>query len=65
MCAQKRAYKAIMEHVELADRAQTDSRAFNFTLPTALKKEEEIIFLIQHNTPIHDIKTCGDNTIAN
>ena len=53
-----------MDHVELADRAQTDSRAFNFALPTALKNEEEIVFLIQHNTPIHDVQTCGDNVMA-
>ena len=53
-----------MDQVELADRAQTDSRAFNFPLPTTLKNDEEIIFLIQHNKPIHDAETCGDNAIA-
>ena len=53
-----------MEHIELADRAQTDSRAFDFALPTTLKNKKEIIFLVQHNTPIHDIETCGDNAIA-
>ena len=63
-CAQKRAYKAIMDNVELANRAQTDSRAFNYALPTTLKNKEEIIFLIQHNTPIHNVETCGDNAIA-
>ena len=53
-----------MDNVKLADRAQTDSRAFNFALPTTLRNEEEIIFLMQHNTPIHDVETCGDNVIV-
>lgn len=53
-----------MANTELADNAYTDSRAFNFTLPTALRNEEEIIFLIQQNTPTCNIKTCRDNVIA-
>ena len=53
-----------MDDVELADKVQTDSQAHNFTLPTALKSEEEIVFLIQQNMPIHDVKTCGNNAIA-
>ena len=53
-----------MDKVELADDIQTDSRAFNFALPTALRNKEEIIFLVQHNMPIHNVKTCGDNVIA-
>ena len=53
-----------MDNIELADQVQMDSWAHNLTLPTALKNEEEIIFLVQQNTPIHDVETCGDNTIA-
>ena len=62
--AQKRTYRAIMDNVEFADEVQTNSRAHNSALPTALKNEEEIVFLIQQNTPIQDVKTCGDNAIA-
>ena len=53
-----------MDCVELTNNVQTDSRAFNFALPTALKNQEEIIFLVQHNMPIHNVETCGDNAIA-
>ena len=53
-----------MDNIELANGAQTESRAFNFALPTALKNEEEIVFLVQHNMPIHNVETCGDNATA-
>ena len=53
-----------MDYVELANRTFTDSRAFNYALPSTLKNEEEIVFLIQHNMLIHDIKTFGDNAIS-
>ena len=53
-----------MDNVELADGAQTNSRAFNFALPTTLKNKEEIVFLVQHNTPIQDVENCGENAIA-
>ena len=64
MCAQKRSYCAIMDEVDLADEVHTDSQAHNFALPTTLKNKEEIVFLIQQNTPICDVETCGDNAIA-
>ena len=53
-----------MNEVELADKVQMDSHAHNFTLPTALRNEEEIVFLVQQNTPIRDVKTSGNNAIA-
>ena len=53
-----------MDNIKLADEVHTDSCAHNFALPTALKNEEEIIFLVQQNMPICDIETCGDNAIA-
>ena len=53
-----------MDNVELADRAQTDSQAFNYTLPSALINKEEIVFLVLHNMPIHDIESCGNTAIA-
>ena len=53
-----------MNKVELADEVQTNSWAHNFAFPTTLKSEEEIVFLVQQNMPICDVKTCGDNAIA-
>ena len=53
-----------MDNIKLADEVQTDSQAHNFTLPTALKNEEEIVFLVQQDMPICNIETCGDNVIA-
>ena len=53
-----------MNKVKLADQVETDSRAHNFALPTALKNKEEIIFLVQQNMPIVNVETCGDNAIT-
>ena len=64
MCAQKWAYHTIMNEVKLANQVQTDSQAHNFTLLTTLRNEEEIVFLVQQDTPTCDIKTCGDNAIV-
>ena len=53
-----------MDNIKLADKVQMDSHTHNFTLPTALRNKEEIVFLIQQNTPIRDVETCGNNAIA-
>ena len=53
-----------MKEVELADQVETDSWAHNFALLTTLKSKEETVFLVQQNTPIVDVETCGDNAIA-
>ena len=53
-----------MDDVKLADEVQTESRAHNFALPTALKNEEEIVFLVQQDMPICKVETCGNNALA-
>ena len=64
--SQKRAYWAIMDHIELADGVQTDSWSHHFTLPSTLKNtEEDLIFIVQSDTPLHDIETCGENMYSN
>ena len=53
-----------MDKVKLANQVKTDSQTHNFALPTTLKNKEDIIFLVQQNTPIVNVKTCGNNAIA-
>ena len=51
-----------MDQVIIADDIQTDSGAHHFALPSALIGDGTL-FLIQPDTPIHDVENCGDNAI--